>query len=309
MGSYKHIFIGILLIGATVIFARLLHNGALNQSTSTAELIQNDAPQTTPTADLQETTKTQTPSLRERILGRRPNRNQGTDLLELSISDGRTSTEPQAPDTRLITPPQIDVETATTITPSQSLDTAIDPIDAIEVPDFSHLEMAILESDSAPFIAQTDPPKLLKIPDPVEARQPSSQATVETELSSSSLANEIPLPPSHDITPIHISPPDRSFPRQGTRTVKRATGIPFGLTQRARSELVAVHKRSDQVKPAATHFLDHIAKEGDTLQSLSDQYYGRPDFYLDIYLANQNMLRNPSALPPGATIKIPVFQN
>lgn len=309
MGSYKQIIIGVLLIGTTAIFAWFLHEGGLNQSTFKAELVQNEVPQLNPTTDLQPEVNPLTPSLKDRILGRRPASNQETDLLELSIIDEPTKPKQQRLKATLPPPPQVDAATAASSTPAQPLGITIDPIDTIEVPDFSHLVTSITESDSVPFIAQKDPPQLLRILDPATTERSLNEPPVESRLVPSSLANEIPLPPSHDITPIRISPPKRSFPPQGKRAVRRTAGIPFGLTQQARSELVAVHKRSDQVKPATTHFLDHIAKEGDTLQSLSDQYYGRPDFYLDIYLANQDTLRNPSALPIGVTIKIPVFQN
>jgi nucleoid-associated protein YgaU len=54
-------------------------------------------------------------------------------------------------------------------------------------------------------------------------------------------------------------------------------------------------------------FVRHRSKPGETLQQVSRQYYGKPDFYLDIYLANQDVLRNPGRIPDGTSLRIPVY--
>ncbi len=84
--------------------------------------------------------------------------------------------------------------------------------------------------------------------------------------------------------------------------------IPFGLTAEAKSNLVRLRRpASTQVEIGTSRFAEHWTQPGDSLQSLSTRFYGRPDFYLDIYLANQNQLRNPASLPAGIVLKIPIF--
>jgi nucleoid-associated protein YgaU len=85
--------------------------------------------------------------------------------------------------------------------------------------------------------------------------------------------------------------------------------IPFGLTPEAKSKLVRLRRPAQQqVDVGASRYEEHLTRPGDSLQELSTRFYGRPDFYLDIYLANQNQLRNPASLPAGIMLKIPIFE-
>lgn len=54
-------------------------------------------------------------------------------------------------------------------------------------------------------------------------------------------------------------------------------------------------------------FRIHVVRAGDTLQSIAQKYYGKADFYLDIYLANQDQLTSPINLPAGKALKIPDY--
>lgn len=84
--------------------------------------------------------------------------------------------------------------------------------------------------------------------------------------------------------------------------------IPFGLNAEARSDLARIRDRRDTQIDLHTDSFDwHTTQPGDTLQSISTQYYGKPDFYLDIYLANQKLLRNPADLPAGTQLRIPKY--
>ena len=76
-----------------------------------------------------------------------------------------------------------------------------------------------------------------------------------------------------------------------------------------RSGLGQVHRRSRRVTLVTDQFVLHRVNSGETLQSISEKYFGRPDYYLDIYLANQDILANPSSVSAGQTLKIPVFQD
>ncbi|MEZ6093191.1 MAG: LysM peptidoglycan-binding domain-containing protein [Pirellulaceae bacterium] len=52
-------------------------------------------------------------------------------------------------------------------------------------------------------------------------------------------------------------------------------------------------------------FRVHVVRTGESLQTISERYYHTPDYYLEIYLANQNDLDSPLNLPAGTSIKIP----
>jgi hypothetical protein len=54
-------------------------------------------------------------------------------------------------------------------------------------------------------------------------------------------------------------------------------------------------------------FRIHVTRYGDTLQSLAQTYFGTTSFYLDIYLANQDVLSSPINLPVGVALKIPEY--
>lgn len=314
MAKYKYIILGILLIGATVLFNRLLQLDWPNQEDRDTNIVQNDTRDSSIDDEAEASTAdTQPPSLRDRILGRRESDQPDSDSPEGStLKNGQSPFRLPSGEQQLAKP-----QTGQDVRDTSNL-MAIpadqpESIDEIVMPDFSHLETAIRETDLEPFVAQTNPPRLLKIPDPPSLHQPGNGGSAGEIPPSNTMSNRIQFPPgdasSSGRMETESGPIDRTMTRGNPRSFSRSTGIPFGLNQQARSELVEVHNRSEQVKPATTSFLSHKTKPGDSLQSLSDLYYGRPDFYLDIYISNQDKLINPSTLPPGMTIKIPIFQD
>lgn len=85
--------------------------------------------------------------------------------------------------------------------------------------------------------------------------------------------------------------------------------VPFTISDEERNNLVRLRQTGErQLKLGATKFVDHLTADGETLQNLSTKYFGKPDFYLDIYLANRDQLRNPATVPAGVTLKIPVYE-
>lgn len=84
--------------------------------------------------------------------------------------------------------------------------------------------------------------------------------------------------------------------------------IPFGLNPQGQQELTRIRSRQQtNIDLQTDRFSQHTTRAGDTLQSLSSEYYGKPDFYLDIYLANQQLLRNPAVIPAGIQLRIPKY--
>ena len=54
-------------------------------------------------------------------------------------------------------------------------------------------------------------------------------------------------------------------------------------------------------------FREYETQPQDTLQTISQKFYGSADYYFDLYLANRDLLSNPATVPVGMTIKIPKF--
>ncbi len=52
-------------------------------------------------------------------------------------------------------------------------------------------------------------------------------------------------------------------------------------------------------------FKTYITEGGDTLQTISESFFGTPEYYFDLYLANRNVLANPATVPAGVELKIP----
>jgi nucleoid-associated protein YgaU len=49
----------------------------------------------------------------------------------------------------------------------------------------------------------------------------------------------------------------------------------------------------------------HTVKDGDTLFSLAEEYYGDKERFLNIYQANRAALKSPDQLPAGTVLVIP----
>lgn len=66
-----------------------------------------------------------------------------------------------------------------------------------------------------------------------------------------------------------------------------------------------VYDRETTLSGDAGSFRMHLVRPGETLQSLSRHYFGEPDYYLDIYALNQDVLTSPAAVRAGLTLRIP----
>ena len=100
---------------------------------------------------------------------------------------------------------------------------------------------------------------------------------------------------------------DPAAPAQSADRVRAK--LPFGLTEQSKSELARLRSSADsKLGLQTTRFVDHVVQSGETLQSISTRYFGKPDFYLDIYLANRNKLRSPAVVPAGITVRVPMYQ-
>lgn len=75
---------------------------------------------------------------------------------------------------------------------------------------------------------------------------------------------------------------------------------------RSVADLSPLLNRSQRhIQRVVESFQLHIVRPGESLPSITQHYLGSPDFYLDIYLANQDILTSPAGLTPGQSLKIP----
>lgn len=106
-----------------------------------------------------------------------------------------------------------------------------------------------------------------------------------------------------------LNPSSDYAPTAAQNSNRVKTMLPFGLTDQAKGRLAAIRSSANsRISLNTTQFVDHVIQPGETLQSISNRYFGKPDFYLDIYLANRNTLRNPADARQGMMLKIPVYE-
>jgi len=100
--------------------------------------------------------------------------------------------------------------------------------------------------------------------------------------------------------------PERTQRQQPQR---RAMRLPLQLNSTAQSKLTRLRDNTIQkISLRTTQFSEHVVERGDSLQSIAKRYFGEPDYYLDIYLANRDRLRFPGDLREGMSIKIPIYE-
>ncbi len=166
---------------------------------------------------------------------------------------------------------------------------------------------------STPATGKNAIPEQPNVASPVDSGQVRSLARWDTEPRAA--ANEIaePLPDESrsDDGLVGNSVLTRIEPDNGTLT-NRATvsRLPFQLTDTGKAKLVRWRKAAaNKISLQSTQFLPHTVEQGESLQSISVRYFGKPDFYLDIYLANRDQLSSPVGVPVGTVLKVPVYED
>lgn len=118
----------------------------------------------------------------------------------------------------------------------------------------------------------------------------------------------------------HLNPSERVSTGQDTNVLNSRTDastsprsvqsrLPFSLNDQGKQQLAAIKSRAtSQLSLKTTRFVDHVVQSNETLQSISKRYFGTPDYYLDIYLANRTKLRNPAKIQSGIALRIPIYE-
>lgn len=127
-------------------------------------------------------------------------------------------------------------------------------------------------------------------------------------------ANTGPSPMEVTVTPKRLNL-DSSAPPMSVLENKTAEVQPQNIHNsyyqgvQTQTEVVAIRPRNNSPVMADTQeYQDHQTVAGETLQDLAIKYFGDPAYYLDIYVANKNVLKNPSEVPAGTLLKIPVYK-
>lgn len=92
----------------------------------------------------------------------------------------------------------------------------------------------------------------------------------------------------------------------GDRVVQSKRSTSSGTFNQDR-DLVPVRHRESRLTTEVTKFIDYTTVFGDTLHGLSSRFFGKPDYYLDIYLANKEKFTNPAKVPVNTKLRIPVM--
>ena len=346
MGSSQQIIVGILLLVSAFVVGRYVHNKpiSLGETELLASRLQesnakfNDAsPEVpdsvflqkskSPFATGEKTAKSKDSlqkSLRERILGsRRVTPNSGFETSETF------QTIPQS-----VFKPETDFDAARLRTSSLPQRETIKPVNAVVEPDFSHLES----------LAESLPQPEFNTPYDDSVDREIEAVMMEPEISHSSQYSQTALnPPRSDLSTydrrsrrtewipsetlrpepaesISIRTPRRYMPEptaptapavspatQGQQTwpIRRSADLQPKL--KANAQLSKVLSRDQHLPAEAKDYLSYTCKRNDTLHSISKKYYGVSNYYLDIYIHNRDVMKNPADIYAGQELKIPVY--
>jgi hypothetical protein len=101
--------------------------------------------------------------------------------------------------------------------------------------------------------------------------------------------------------------PNRKFVSENNQ--HRVARLPFQLNSNAKTRLTKLRDQAiEKISLETTRFTDHVVENGESLQAIATRFFGKPDFYLDIYMANRDQLRFPGDIRAGMVIKVPVYQ-
>ena len=186
------------------------------------------------------------------------------------------------------------------------------PEQEIVVPNFSHLELSPVEplgeiSESNSNSDQTAEAK------PTFSRLPrKNESLPRMTFSPSKDREDNPIKAQAERRPNAIQSTAKKSPlpnnstantKEKEITVRRGK---FKL-ERPKNEMVPVRHRESKLTSKSDQFLSYKTVFGDTLHSISSHFFGKPDYYLDIYLANKDQLVNPATVPANITLRIPVM--
>ena len=97
-------------------------------------------------------------------------------------------------------------------------------------------------------------------------------------------------------------PPQRAARQQDAFASQKPSRSP---TQRQRIPSASLTNDAGPEVIRYRDFKTYVTESGDTLQTISESFFGTPEYYFDLYLANRNVLVNPATVPAGVELRIP----
>jgi nucleoid-associated protein YgaU len=98
------------------------------------------------------------------------------------------------------------------------------------------------------------------------------------------------------------APPKEKAPRRTTVTPQARIQEDYSSSYTPQPYIPRI-ERTEEVQPQAVE--KYTVKEGDTLQKISQKFYGTTKKWYSIYKANQETLKGPNKIFPGQVINIP----
>lgn len=285
MGSYTQVIVGGMLLVVAYFFGRYINNQefwskGLAAGTSlqqTVKLQSESAPVEAEVhaAAVHDPNSLQR-SLRERILGERARRESGVGVDE--------------PD------------------PRQTVESAIQA----RTPDVASSSEEIVEPDFSMLETQLAQPEETRLPKP-DIQLPPAKPLIAKHRPAPDVRNTVRgtvdrLPPRKAKFSIEYRQKPKLASPATPPEQKMATRRGVIEFPKVSGRLVPVSRARDrEMQPLQpVNYVSYTTVFGDTLHGLSSRFFGTPEYYLEIYLANRQILENPSQVPVNTTIRIPV---
>ena len=290
MSSFAQVMVGGVLIVTAFLFGRYINNQPILPGTealaaSSNSLNRQITDDKQPEVKQPQDSNALQRSLRDRILGERA-----------------TNRNPQKP----ILPPKSEPEVTVAKTPFKL------PEQEIVIPNFSQLELDPIEpkrklaEQNFSQIQPTMPPRekvaswpamppRMKFPPHSKIAEPNEHDLIRDYSFPGNRESRRKLPP--------ISKPVPDTAPKKDVVVRRGK---FNL-DRPKNNMVPVRHRESKLTTESDQYISYQTVFGDTLHSISSHFFGKPDYYLDIYLANKDQLVNPATVPVNSTLRVPVM--
>jgi hypothetical protein len=176
---------------------------------------------------------------------------------------------------------------------------------SVKKPDYSSLKFNRREVQASGTLGELHATRPVDVDPGTVTSQPADRYLATTQSRSRSVSGAAgesasPLLPLDNSSRLNIGP----MPTQPQETAPQS----FMSTQQTKSDTALAPIRGEPIRlesSVRSSFRIHVVRTGESLQTIAERYYQSRDYYLEIYLANQDVLDSPIHLPPGISLKIP----
>jgi hypothetical protein len=294
MNSVQQTILGLVLVGIAFVFGSHLHNDRADKQVAEDQSseMENIAWQSQGKAD----------ASTKNIFGNQP----------------QSSSMPRLQSSKLVEAnlvPDLDkVPSAEAESPARKLE--------IAVPDFSRFAFDSPATESKPLAVRGEvrdtqvpdfesyfPENALASAEQIEPRMPQRDISPPRNMIDNDLTvvqRRVDFEPNQS----YQAPPNPNHLRSGlSSNQNKPTRVRPVQPINTQTAVTAIRPRTQSpVMMNATEYLNHETVRGETLQQLAVKYFGDAAYYLDIYVANKQVLRDPSEVPAGVNLRIPVYK-